>query len=251
MRGLFTALFLATAATAAQAADGAQSRAIGFSPDNRYFAFEQYGMQDGSGFAYSDIFVIDLSNDSWVKGTPVRVLDENESGEVDTARAKAMAQAKAVIDSVKATGSVDTLVHLPFTQIGTQDRRKVRFARYYASSADPASYDALGSWEIEVKNVALPAPAGCTDLDLALPVGLEVTVKDVKSGRSITAMRDTSIPKSRFCPHDYDIEAVFAPSRDSQQEETLVALIGVYSRGFEGSNRRFIAVPFKPPALSE
>ena len=76
------------------------------------------------------------------------------------------------------------------------------------------------------------------------------SVLDVKSGKSITATRDTAIPKSRFCPHAYDIEAVFAPAGYGQEEETFVALIGVYSRGFEGSDRRFIAVPFKPPPLS-
>ncbi len=69
MRRALAALLLSVVAGSAQAADGAQSRPIGFSPDRRYFAFEQYGVQDGSGFAYSDIFVIDLSNDSWVKGS--------------------------------------------------------------------------------------------------------------------------------------------------------------------------------------
>ncbi|MFT3672384.1 DUF2259 domain-containing protein [Aestuariivirga sp.] len=250
MRLRLAALLLLPLAGAAHAADGAQSRAIGFSPDNRYFAFEQYGVQDGSGFAYSDIFVIDLGNDTWVKGSPVRVQDESEDGNIDAARAKAIQQAKPVIDSVKATSAVDTLAYLPFTQVGQADRRKVRFARYYDSSGNPSNYDATGTWEIEVKDVALPAPADCTDLDIATPVGLEVTVKDVKSGKSITATRDTAIPKSRFCPHAYDIEAVFAPAGYGQQEETFVALIGVFSRGFEGSDRRFIAVPFKPPPLS-
>ena len=60
------------------AADGAQSRAIGFSPDGKYFAFEQYGVQDGSGFEYADIFVIELASDTWVKGTPVKVMDREE-----------------------------------------------------------------------------------------------------------------------------------------------------------------------------
>ena len=247
MRRLLAALLFSSAATVAHAADGAQSRAIGFSPDNRYFAFEQYGVQDGSGYAYADIFVIDLSNDSWVKGTPVRVLDENETSEIDTARSKALAQALPIITSVKATGAVDVLAYQPFTQLGFQNRRKVRFARYYDSSGRPETYEFHSTWEIEVKDVALPAPADCTDLDIATPVGLEVTVKEVKSGKSISAARDTSIPKSRFCPHSYDIEAVFAPGGYSQKEETFVALIGVYSRGFEGSNRRFVAVPFKPP----
>lgn len=244
MRRLFSALLLLVIATSAQAADGAQSRAIGFSADGRYFAFEQYGIQDGSGFAYSDIFVLDVIADSWVKGTPIRVLDENETNEVDTARAKALTQAAAVLKETGATGGVDTLAHMPFTELGAE-RGKVRFARYYASTADTGAYDALGSWELSVKNVPVPVPADCTDTDIAMPMGMEVTLKSVKSGTAKAIAKDTSLPKSRFCAHDYDIEAIFAPSRYDIKNERFVALIGVYSRGFEGSDRRFIAVPFE------
>ena len=120
----------------------------------------------------------------------MRVLDENETSEIDTARSKALAQALPIITSVKATGAVDVLAYQPFTQLGFQNRRKVRFARYYDSSGRPETYEFHSTWEIEVKDVALPAPADCTDLDIATPVGLEVTVKEVKSGKSISAARN-------------------------------------------------------------
>lgn len=237
-------LLLLMSATAAYAADGAQSRAIGFSPDGKYFAFEQYGIEDGSGFAYSDIFVIDIAANEWVKGSPVRVLDEREEANIDAARAKAMAGAKPVIDAFKVTGSFDTLLHRPFTDF-TNDRRKVRFARWYSSTADTGAYDYLGSFELEVKDVALPVPADCLDTDIALPVGMEVTVKNLKTGTTMSMATDTTIPKSRDCPHRYDIEAVFVPSAYNVPNDPVVALIGTYSRGFEGSNRRFIAVPIE------
>ena len=232
------------------AADGAQSRAIGFSPDGKYFAFEQYGVQDGSGFEYADIFVIDLAADTWVKGTPVKVMDKEEGEDevqLDATRAKALAQAKPVLDKLNITGSVETLVHMPFTQLGIADRRTARFGRYYASSSNPADYDALGAYDITVQDVKLPAPGNCFDLDIATPVGMEVTVRNLKSGKAATAAKDTAIPTSRSCPHAYDIEAVFASMRYTQGPDPLVALVGVYSRGFEGSDRRFVAVPFTLP----
>jgi predicted secreted protein len=237
-------VMLALVATAAHAADGAQSRAIGYSPDGKYFAFEQYGIQDGSGFAYSDIFVIDIATNQWVEGTPVRVLDEAEEGNIDGARRKAMDQARPIIDSLKVTASFDTLLHRPFTDFAN-DRRKVRFARWYSSTADTGAYDALGSYEIEVKDVTLPIPPQCIETDIAMPVGMEVTLKNLKTGTTKSMSRDSAIPKSRNCPHAYDIEAVFAPSSFSVPGDPLVALIGVYARGFEGSNRRFIAVPIE------
>lgn len=235
---------LLLSATAVQAADGAQSQAIGFSPDGKYFAFEQYGIQDGSGFAYSDIFVINIATNEWVKGSPVRVLDESEESNIDAARAQAMTEAKPIIDALKVTGSFDTLLHRPFTDF-TNDRRKVRFARWYSSTADTGAYDYLGSFELEVKDVALPTPADCLETDMAMPVGMEVTVKNLKTETIKSMAKDTTIPKSRNCPHAYDIEAVFAPSAYNMPNDPVVALIGTYNRGFEGSNRRFIAVPIE------
>ncbi len=126
----------------------------------------------------------------------MRVLDESEEGDIDAARAKAMKQVQPVLDSVKATGAVETLAYQPFTQLGFADRRKVRFARYYDSSGNPSNYALTGAWEIEVKDVALPAPADCTDLDIATPVGMEVTVKDVKSARA-SPPRGTRRSRSR------------------------------------------------------
>lgn len=237
-------VLLLLAAPAAQAADSAQSRAIGFSPDGRYFAFEQYGIQDGSGFGYSDIFILDIERDRWVPGTPVQVLIEDESTHIDEARKQASQQAQPLITQFKATGTFDTLLHRPFTDYW-HDRRKVRFARYYSSTADTGAYDALGSYELEVKDVALPTPAECTETDIAMPVGMEVSMKNLKTGVTKTFARDTSIPKSRGCAHGYDIEAIFAPTSHDTGIDPLVALIGVYTRGFEGSDRRFIAVPLE------
>ena len=66
---------------------------IGYSPDSRYFAFEQYGTQDGSGFPYADIFILDLKTNAWVDGSPIRILIEDETATLAAARAKAIATA--------------------------------------------------------------------------------------------------------------------------------------------------------------
>ena len=59
----------------ALAGDRALFQPIGFSADGRYFAFEEYGVQDGSGFPYSNTYILDLPADKWVNGTPVRMTD--------------------------------------------------------------------------------------------------------------------------------------------------------------------------------
>jgi predicted secreted protein len=239
---VLTAMLLFT--SAAHAADGAQSRAIGFSPDGKYFAFEQYGNQDGSGFTFSEIYVLDIAQDKWVPGTPVKILNESEESKIEDARQQAISKAAPIIAQFNVTGAFDTLVHMPFTEIIT-DRRKVRFARYYNSMGDVAAYEFTGSFELEVKDVKVVQPKECPDGDFLTFVGMEVTLKNMKTGVVKTLTKDVGIPKSRYCPHAYDLEAVFAPSTYQVPGDPLVALIGVYSRGFEGSDRRFIAVPFE------
>lgn len=226
------------------AADGAQSRALGYSTDARYFAFEEYGIQDGSGAAYSSIFILDTEKDDWVKGTPIRVQGTEDEGDVAVIRDRAMKQAAPLIADLKLTGAFDTLVHMPFTEI-VPDRTSVRFARSYASSGRLEDYDSLGSFQLRVASVAVPQPAGCPDADFITVTGMEVSLTNLQSGARKILASDKAIPKSRWCPHDYDIEAVYAPTAMGLQKDPLVALIGVYSRGFEGSDRHFIAVPFE------
>jgi predicted secreted protein len=221
----------------ALAADGAQSRAIGYSADGKYFAFEQYGIQDGSGFPYWDIFVLDLAANAWVEGTPARALVENEEARLSEARVKAHAAADAILMQLNIVEPADLLVANPQTE-AVPDRRAARFDAYYGYRSD----DSRGQFEIRVADLELPSPAECTDPDFK-PVGMVFSVTDHKTGQTRELARDGSIPKSRNCPTGYDIEAVFAPSNYGNSGRH-VAIVGVYSRGFEGEDRRFIAVPF-------
>ncbi len=72
---LFRTACLAAAAAlfvcGAQANDAAARRIIGFSPDGRYFAFEQYGTLDWERirFGYSEIAILDTQTDQFVGGT--------------------------------------------------------------------------------------------------------------------------------------------------------------------------------------
>jgi len=126
MRLASALLFLAITATAAAAADNAERAAIGFSPDGRYFAFEQYGVQDGSGFPYSEIFVIDLDANQWVKGSPFRARIEDEAALVSSVRAKAAKSAASLIGQLKTAEPGDALA----AQLPTQavaDRHRIGF----------------------------------------------------------------------------------------------------------------------------
>jgi len=67
------------AAAPAVAGDIAALQSIGFSVDGSVYAFEEYGIQDGSGFPYSNIYVIDTVKDVYLPGTPIRVRLDDEN----------------------------------------------------------------------------------------------------------------------------------------------------------------------------
>lgn len=240
MRLPTVALFSLMTATAALAADNAERAAIGFSPDGRYFAFEQYGVQDGSGFPYAEIFVIDLDANQWVKGSPFRERLEDETASVSSARAKAAKSAAALIGQLKTAEPGDALA----AQLPTQavaDRHRIGFDPFYQSQANQKG----GQYTLSLELVPFAAPESCYAED-GKQMGFRLTLKDNESGSEKEVHKDTAIPSSRYCPRDYDISDVIS-YRPGAGPARQVALIGVYMPGFEGVNRRYIAVPFALP----
>ncbi|MEJ8572682.1 DUF2259 domain-containing protein [Microbaculum marinum] len=63
----------------ALAGDLARLEVLGFGSEGKYVAFEEYGVQDGSGFPYSTIYIVDTDTDSWLPDTPVRIVVEEEN----------------------------------------------------------------------------------------------------------------------------------------------------------------------------
>ena len=227
----------------ALAADGASLNAIGYSPDSRYFAFEQYGIQDGSGFNYWDIFIIDLKNDQLMPGSPVRALIEDEKARLSDARKSAYERATPLLQHYVITEPAAIIAANPSTEVVT-DHGRIAFERWYLPrGATPDTLDSsLMRHDVSVSTMALPAPENCPEEDGPYS-GFSLTLKDVKLGTSHVIHTDKAIPASRGCAIAYDLAAIVAPANVTD-EDRLVAMVGVYSRGFEGAGQRFIAVPF-------
>ena len=219
MRALALLILMVLGCSRALAADGAAFNAIGYSPDSRYFAFEQDGVQDGSGFPYWDVFVIDLKTNEWVKGSPYRAMLESEEAKPAAARDQARAAAAPALKELNITEPAELIA----SRAADKSPLEVRF-------------------ELAVETVKLPRPAACPEGD-GDSFGVRVILKDLQTNTSRAIHEDTSIPASRNCPLAYDVAAVVAQS-GFPVTDRLVAIIGVYARGFEGLNHRFIAVPF-------
>ena len=80
MRVLSNMLFmLFFTACLALAGDTATFTTLGFSADHRYFAFSQYGEQDGSGFPYAEIYIVDVLKNSFVSGGVINSVWQQET----------------------------------------------------------------------------------------------------------------------------------------------------------------------------
>ena len=77
----------------ARAGDIALLESLGFSEAGDVFAFQQSGVEDGSGFPYADIFFLDLKSDRFLEPSPIRVRLNEDGALVADAVAEARAAA--------------------------------------------------------------------------------------------------------------------------------------------------------------
>ncbi len=215
----------------AVAGDFAKRDIIGFSADGSRFAFEEYGQQDGSGFPYSHIYVIDTAIDRWTDGSPFRVIVKDETASIEEARKQAHAEAMAALAPITEAGTViATNSHL---EVVGDPYRMVAQPRYYQSS-----YPDLVEYRIEKK--FFQGPEICRDWGITF--GFTLKQLFTAEGRTPTVLHaDSGIPESRSCPLDYrfaDIVTYFP-----EGGEPVVAILILMERvGFEGPDGRYLAV---------
>lgn len=205
-----------------RAGDSAELNFIGFSDDGARFAYEQFGVQDGSGFGYSQIFFVDAAKNAWA-GPPQGVEDEKgDSLEAVRARARKAAEASLQKFGIQIGNTGDHLLSHPTTDLGVEDRS----AKFRLPSA-PEPYE-LRLEETPVKN------AVCEDR--GQPAAL-LTVTLTAAGNVRVLQKDAALPRSRgACPGGYRVQDVYA------FKSTLAVFLNVYTAGFEGPDMRYLAL---------
>lgn len=232
---------------AAQAGDAAARRFIGFSPDGRFFAFEQYTMIYDEDAAFSEYVIIDTEKNRLVPGAPVRVFIRDDADGLDEEKARADAEKKAK----------------PLL-----DKFKVSEPGSYVAGQPSMDLDEIGVYQMEPKPLAktldVPLPGGrkarlaasshplgtamCEGFGgrgragRAKVAGLKLTLS-LDGSAPVVLQQDNSLPKSRRCAVDYGIaEAYLHAAEDGTI--TLAALVEYADNdGYHaGPNRRFMAV---------
>jgi predicted secreted protein len=232
MRRTLTGLVaLLGSAGLASAGDYADREIIGFSPDGATFAFEEYGVEDGSGFPYSNIFVVDVATDDWVPGTPIRLRDENESRPLSDLRREAREKASAPLGqhSIAVPGTL--VASNPATETSADPYRVTFLPRLIVPPSG-------AGMNLELAEAEMPA-ADCPDFGKPFK-GFQITLTGTGGPKILHA--DTQIPKSRRCPIGYAISDVVTLYPDGGGDPAMAVIVSVYSVGFEGPDRRFLAV---------
>ena len=209
---------------------------LGYSQDGKVSAFEEYGVSDGAGFPYSTIYFIDIEADKFLPGTPIRIRVEEE-GPLGKAREMARTKAAALTAKYQFADNPGVIVaYNPPSEIGS-DPHKTRFRPYV--SAPPHDY----THTIVLKEKDFPVSKDCIGFADSYK-GFTLTLTEYQGNPMDKVLHDDgSVPKSRSCPNEYRIGAVVS---SEVKEVTPMAMILVGTYGFEGNDRRWIAVPVDP-----
>ncbi len=235
--GLLILVFLITVSKSiAVAGDYASRDVLGFSPDGQYFAFEQYGVQDGSGFPFSEIFIIDTHDDSWVKGSPVKVLIENENRGLDDARKRAKSQAAPLLKRHGISEPGEHLASNPRSEISA-DPHEIAIDSNYQMT--PPSQQPV---RFSISETSLPSRCkGFADEPIK---GFTLTMWQ-EGKKRVVLHQDKRVPESRGCALGYSFADIYRHvSGDSQ---VYAILLHMQQVGFEGPDSRFLAVTARLP----
>ena len=226
--------------TAARAGDFANLNFIGFSKDGRYLAFEEYGTQDGSGWAYSNFYFVDVVKNIYA-APAITIRIENDYATERQARTKAKLASAASLRKLRiADRNVGTqVVSRLLTDVSanhylssdTGKTQTVEFAEIIASMYRKGDYElVMNPSEIKVKD--------CEYSDQSV-YKLELLLKDKDLGKSVVLQRDSALPKSRSCPLSYAIQHVYL------YENNVAVFLNTYHMGFEGPDMRYLVVTGK------
>ena len=224
----------------AQAAFAAHTEVLGFSADGKWFVFEEYGVQDGSGMPFSRIFVIDVENNAWRAGTPFVERPNGESASypaLPEIRRRVHAKARPTLAKIKPLPMNGFLMLRRMVSDLDAVPHQARFRRWYTSG--PAYALTL------TERDAAAAPCGMAS---QRPKIFALRVKS-DDGAETVLQNDTALPRSRGCALSYAINGVWMwfANENRRGRANIVVLLHILAAGFEGPDVRYIAVSGKMP----
>ncbi|MFO7626659.1 MAG: DUF2259 domain-containing protein [Candidatus Fermentibacteraceae bacterium] len=209
-------------------ADSASLRFMGFSTDGECFAWEQYGVQDGSGFPWSTVTIQSTADGAVIHEFSV-VLEGWFKGDGDPG-AESMRMASEALRELSIDGweTGSLLVHHPPTDM-TFGGSSVTFCTTYYS---PSYY--LGDYTLDLVTVEIPR----TEMEEFWgfpPLELSVRFSDNVTGLTRTVMETSDRTGNLQWVFGYSIQDVWCLG-----DSVFAAAIQCVSIGFEGPDLRYL-----------
>lgn len=232
--------------TVSYAGDASEYTPLGFSPEGRYFAFAQTGVQDGSGFAYADATVVDVARNIIVADDSIVLEQEGDNFDPNPETALKIVLGrlnlkKAFNIEVGRNLGEDLLVRLPtdFSQY-TNARFSYDFWAEGGSTMTIPKYDLLlAQKDAEDKSEG----KWCTSLLGKAPQMLKLSLTN-RDGAEQVLQNDLRLPTSRGCVESYSIQRV------TTFNGGLVVQLSYTGPGFEGPDVRQMIVTGFPRILN-
>ncbi|PSJ65602.1 DUF2259 domain-containing protein [Kumtagia ephedrae] len=220
---------------AASTGDAADLALLGFSADGAIFAFEEHGIQDGSGFPYANRYYIDTGKDAFLPGSPVRVRLDDEGQTVRAARDAARQKGETIItDAELAENPGYTAAMNAVAELSADPFRVV-------ANSSPAFARPFDPMEFRIEEFAArPGATFCPEPEQIK--GFRLTSVDSRPGGVTKVLHeDKDVPASRGCPLGYRIGAVQTYFPEGKSGIAMI-VVSVRSFGFEGPDYRWLAV---------
>lgn len=223
----------------AAAGDQAEFRSLGFSESGRYYAFAQVGTQDGSGFPYADVAVVDVLKNDLMTVKSVAIQDEAQ-GKVEDALRQAIAQIKLDRYGIKKDAELGLDLLWRDSAAATDPAEPLRFS--FEEPGHGGATEGVPYYEVVVEETKVSAPKDepfCEDLGGPKLLKLSLVGREETDGSTQVLQADKRLPKSRACPLEYGVRGVTAYAGG-------VVVVVAYTRpGFEGPDTRYLVVSGK------
>lgn len=231
----------------AEAGRHVERRILGFSPDGRYFAFEQFGRLDNiTELAYSEISVIQADDNVPVPGTPIRKIMHEAAHAQD---GNGFAKNLEIIRKAAADSAQKLLHHLDIAPRG------------YHLASNPMTETDAGPHNVRIDLLPITGhsqPIAFTLEEFPLPQAKDFTqgCDEPVKGFSlfmqqhgeppVTIFKDTEISLDRGCVLSYAIADIFR-LEETGPPHSYAILIRYVRADIEGGDARFLAIMRRLP----
>jgi predicted secreted protein len=221
MLPLIASLFIASSAFAA---DQYNFKLLGFSKDNKYVAFAQSVVQDGSGHGVAVVSVVDVKANDLVKNISHHH-EAEEVGSEEVALKGAIAKANLSKFGIDSKRQGELLLERRPTDASTILDTVFKIRPYMHST----------QFSLELKELAAKSDQ-C--YDMGEPKMLKLTLKSKNDPQTVNLVmqEDKVLPRSRGCALGYGVSKVI------RSGNALVVIVMKSSLGFEGPDFNFMAV---------